>query len=85
MEVRWLNSIENAEAVLLHGNNTNPVKDEGRFIYSKAEKETSFLFLLDLDTEHVTPRISELTHKQTSKWNIAWIQKVTGFEKIVSS
>lgn len=40
----WLN----ATVFLLHRNNTNSVRHEGRFIYSKAEKETSFPFFTGL-------------------------------------
>lgn len=39
------------------------------------------ILLLDSDTEHLVPKILELKHKQTSKWNIAWIQKVLDFGK----
>lgn len=44
-------------------NNTNPVKDEGKVIYSIAGKEISCLFfLMDSDTECVIPRIQEPKH-----------------------
>lgn len=57
----WLN------AKISVRNNTNPVKDKGKLIYSIAGEEIPRLFLTDSNTECDIPGIQELKHMQTLK------------------